>query len=139
MGGLAKKFLLLLAAFLLALLVMRFESAAFADAGENLPPARVWSDGFFVSAACFVSVGVLSLLASWGGFDSLSYGASFLLARFTRKDSPYKSYFDYVQAKKAERAERKAAQGRSGRLHPLDFLIVGLLMLAFSIFAMLAQ
>ncbi len=135
-GGLAKKFFLLLAAFLLALLVMRFESASFADAGESLPASRVWSDGFFVSAACFASVGILSLLSSWGGFDSLSYGASFLLARFTRKDSPYKSYFDYVQAKKAERAERKE---REARLRPLDFLIVGLLMLAFSIFAMLAQ
>ncbi len=135
-GGVVKKFLLLLVAFLLALLVMRFESASFADAGENLPPARVWSDGFFVSAACFVSVGVLSLLTNWGGFDSLSYGASFLIARFTRKDSPYKSYFDYVQAKGAERAERKS---REGRLQPLNFIIAGLVMLAFSVFAMLAQ
>ena len=134
-----KKSILLVAAFLVALAVMRFESSTREAAGEALPLARVWSDGFFVSAALFASVGILSLVSSWGGFDTLSYGASFLAARFTRRDSEYKSYFDYVRAKGAEREERKARNGARGSLHALDFVITGMLMLALSIAAMLVQ
>lgn len=160
--GAVKKFLLLISAFLLALLVMRWESSTRAAAGEELPLSRIWSDGFFVSAALFASVGILSLVAGWGGFDTLAYGAGFLAARFTRRDSAYKSYFDYVQAKSAERKERAergwnangkvSANGKgnangggsihgkgTGRLHPLDFIITGLVMLALSALAMLAQ
>lgn len=148
-GGAVKKFLLLLAAFLVALAVMRWESAGHSAAGEELPLSRIWSDGFFVSAALFASAGILSLVAGWGGFDTLAYGAGFLAARFTRRDSAYKSYFDYVQAKSAERkarAERWSANGNgnangrgSGRLHPLDFIMTGFIMLALSALAMLAQ
>ncbi|MBP5465313.1 MAG: DUF3899 domain-containing protein [Treponema sp.] len=157
--GAVKKFLLLISAFLLALLVMRWESSTRAAAGEELPLSRIWSDGFFVSAALFASVGILSLIAGWGGFDTLAYGAGFLAARFTRRDSAYKSYFDYVQAKSAERKARadrlngnRNANGKesangggnvhgkgTGRLHPLDFIITGLVMLALSALAMLAQ
>ncbi|MBP5156600.1 MAG: DUF3899 domain-containing protein [Treponema sp.] len=133
------KFILLLSAFLVALAVMRWESSSHAQAGEALATERVWSDGFFVSAALFASIGILSLVSSWGGFDTLSYGASFLAARFTRRDSEYKSYFDYVRAKGAEREERKARRNARGGLHALDFMITGMLMLALSIVAMLAQ
>lgn len=148
-GGAVKKFLLLLAAFLVALAVMRWESSTRAAAGEELPLSRIWSDGFFVSAALFASAGILSLVAGWGGFDTLAYGAGFLAARFTRRDSAYKSYFDYVQAKSAERKARagrwngngngSASGNRSARLHPVDFIITGLIMLALSALAMLAQ
>ena len=159
-GGAVKKFLLLLAAFLVALAVMHWESSTRAAAGEELPLSRIWSDGFFVSAALFASAGILSLVAGWGGFDTLAYGAGFLAARFTRRDSAYKSYFDYVQAKSAERKARadrgvdgsegangnQNANGRlnaggnwSARLHPVDFIITGLIMLALSALAMLAQ
>lgn len=152
-GGAVKKFLLLLAAFLVALAVMRWESTGHSAAGEELSLSRIWSDGFFVSAALFASAGILSLVAGWGGFDTLAYGAGFLAARFTRRDSAYKSYFDYVQAKSAEQkaqADRlngnRNANGRgsgsangNGRLHPVDFIITGLIMLALSVLAMLAQ
>lgn len=157
-GGAVKKFLLLLAAFLVALAVMRWESSTRAAAGEELPLSRIWSDGFFVSAALFASAGILSLVAGWGGFDTLAYGAGFLAARFTRRDSAYRSYFDYVQAKSAERKARadrgvdgsangnqnangrlNAGGNRSARLHPVDFIITGLIMLALSALAMLAQ
>ncbi len=136
------KFILLLSAFLVALAVMRLESSSHAQAGDPLSTERVWSDGFFVSAALFISIGILSLVSSWGGFDTLSYGASFLAARFTRRDSEHKSYFDYVRAKTAERAERRKLRderGGAGRLNSPDFIITGLLMLALSVIAMLAQ
>lgn len=152
-GGAVKKFLLLLAAFLVALAVMHWESSTCAAAGEELPLSRIWSDGFFVSAALFASAGILSLVAGWGGFDTLAYGAGFLAARFTRRDSAYRSYFDYVQAKSAARKARadrwngngsasgrlNAGGNRSARLHPVDFIITGLIMLALSALAMLAQ
>lgn len=146
-GGAVKKFVLLLAAFLVALAVMHWESSTRAAAGEELPLSRIWSDGFFVSAALFASAGILSLVAGWGGFDTLAYGAGFLAARFTRRDSAYKSYFDYVQAKSAERKARadrwngngSASGNGNGRLHPVDFIITGLIMLALSALAMLAQ
>ncbi|MCR5623231.1 MAG: DUF3899 domain-containing protein [Treponema sp.] len=130
------KFLLLLSAFLVALAAMRWESSSHAAAGDPLPAGRVWSDGFFVSAALFASIGIMSLVSSWGGFDTMKYGASFLAARFTRRDSEYKSYFDYVRAKAQEREERK---DRGSGLHALDFMIAGMLMLALSIISMLAQ
>ena len=133
------KFLLLLSAFLIALLVMRWESSSHAAAGDPLPAERVWSDGFFVSAALFLSIGILSLVANWGGFDTMRYGASFLAARFTRRDSEYKSYFDYVQAKRKEREERKARRDARSGLSPLDFIIAGLVMLALSAAAMFVR
>ncbi|MBQ9539440.1 MAG: DUF3899 domain-containing protein [Treponema sp.] len=131
-----KKFLLMLSAFLVALLVMRWESSSYASSGERLALARVWSDGFFVSAALFASIGILSLVSSWGGFDTLAYGATFLAARFTRRDSEHKSYFDYTRAK---REERRAKREKGKSLHALDFVITGLVMLSLSIASMLAQ
>ncbi|MBQ7165722.1 MAG: DUF3899 domain-containing protein [Treponema sp.] len=131
-----RKLILLLAAFLVALLVMRRESSSHLEAGDPLPAGRVWSDGFFVSAALFLSAGILSLVASWGGFDTMAYGASFLAARFTRREVGHKSYFDYVRAKREEREGRKA---RGGGSLPPDIIITGLVMLALSVAAMLAQ
>ena len=134
-----RKRLLLLSAFLIALLVMRWENSSRAAAGDPLPTERVWSDGFFVSAALFLSIGILSLVASWGGFDTMRYGAGFLTARFTRRDSEYKSYFDYVQAKAKEQEERKARSDARNGLRPLDFIIAGLVMLALSAAAMFVR
>ncbi len=134
----SRKFLLLLSALLVALLVMRWESSSHLAAGDPLPASRVWSDGFFVSAALFLSIGILSLVSAWGGFDTMAYGAGFLAARFTRRDSEHKSYFDYVQAKREERKERRE-QNKDRRLAPPDIIITGLVMLALSVAAMLAQ
>ncbi len=128
----SRKLLLLLSAFLVALLVMRWESSSHLAAGDPLPAERVWSDGFFVSGVLFLSVGILSLVAAWGAFDTLAYGAGFLAARFTRRDSGHKTYFDYVRAKAAGRS------ARAGGLASLDCIITGLVMLGFSVIALSA-
>ena len=135
-GGAARKCLLLVAAFLVAAAVARYQGRSLAAAGESPDPARLWGDGFYVSGSLFASVGFLSFIISWGGFDGLSYGATFLASRFTGKEDRYKSFFGYMQSKREERGERRKARDAAGRVAPRDFIITGLVMLALS-FALL--
>ncbi len=91
-------------------------------ASKTLPPElalpkRCMSDGCFVSAVLFLSVGALLFVSYWGGFDSFSYVMDKL------KHKTEASYFDYVR-------ERHA-----GKKSPsLLFFTTGLVMFSVSLF-----
>ncbi len=126
-----KKALFILAAFALALIVAKAESAAYRSAGSPLSLERLCCDGFFVSAVCFISVGLLTLIVNWGGFDTISYGFAKLGERFTRKPTAHRNYFDYTQAKQAQR-KNKNSSGLA-----VNFIVSGAIMLLASIAVLL--
>ena len=105
-------------AIVLACLVAWYERIAFR--GEELSLARRCCDGAFVSAVLFLSLGGLSFVSHWGGFDAVSYALTSFADIFRRPERRRgkASYADYVHAK------------HDGRHRPsLRLLIVGAVML----------
>ncbi|MCR5764114.1 MAG: DUF3899 domain-containing protein, partial [Treponema sp.] len=112
--NLVRQCIYLAAAAAAAFLTVLYESRTLPP--ELAEPKRLLSDGCFVSAVLFLSLGALSFVIYWGGFDSFSY----IIAKFKHKTEG--TYFDYVKEKHADKKSPS----------PL-FFTTGLIMLALSI------
>ena len=76
---------------------------------EETQLLRVLSDACFIPGGVFIGVGLLSIIAGTGQFDTLSYGAHSLLVLFTsiKRPEDHENFVDYKQKKDAKRGQPK--------------------------------
>ena len=87
-------------------------------------PMTAWSNGFFTVSVLWLGLGVLTWIASFGGFDGLRYLTYVFKQKFSRKPKLI-SYFEFKQ----ERLEKKTHE-------PLRYLLIpGAFFLAFAVIA----
>ncbi len=106
--------------FLLALLVANMQGLFRAVVEE---PYKILSNALFVPAVLFLSLGLLSWIASDGQFDSLKYVAYYVKQTF-RWGWPrpkIQNYHDFISELKADREDKKKRRVGYGFL-----LVVGL-------------
>ena len=109
-------------AFVLGLLLMVLYNASQASIGANSwGQLSYYRDGAFIAGAALFFIGLLSLVAGWGAFDSFS----FFISRKKKEDGSKENYGEYVNRKKEDRAKIN--------LSFLSYIIIALVYVIFSL------
>ena len=110
-----------------AVIVSDFRGAF--DAADTQTMMSAVCDGCFTVGALLVCIGGLTLTASGGAFDMLSYGISLLFGLFSKEKRKDKDFYAYSERKK---------EARKAKLIPFHVFAVGALYLAAAVIVLVA-
>ncbi len=81
-----------------------------------------WIDPLFFAGAIVLGGGLLSLLARFGAFDTVTYGFRSIFkhmnSNYTNAQDPYPDYYAYTESKKENRKQNK--------IFPWPWLVLGI-------------
>ena len=110
----------------LALFVLCAVSNGLFSAETQVELVKILCDCFTVPGVFMTGFGLLSLIASTGAYDIMSYGVSYLISMFIRHRERAESFYDY----KLERAEKRKKWGAHTLIVGLVCFMAGLICLA---------
>lgn len=110
----------------LALFALCAVSNGLFSAETQVELVKILCDCFTVPGVFMTGFGLLSLIASTGAYDIMSYGVSYLISMFIRHRERAESFYDY----KLERAEKRKKWGAHTLIVGLVCFVAGLICLA---------